>query len=91
MSYLCWFLSQQTQRSERPVIDRTGLAGTFDFKLSFLPEQADDRTSDSLPAELRDRPTLFAALKEQLGLRLIPENGPVQYFVIDHVDRPTPN
>jgi len=91
MSYLCWFLSLQVQDKERPVIDRTGLAGTFDFNLSFLPDQAADRALDRLPAEMRDRPSLFSAVKEQLGLRLVPENGPVQYFVIDHIERPSPN
>ena len=91
MAYLCWFLGQQTQDKQRPVIDRTGLTGTFDFKLSFLPEQAADGDPDRLPKELRDRPSLYAALREQLGLRLVPENGPVKYFMIDHVDLPSAN
>lgn len=91
MSYLCWFLGQQTQDKERPVIDRTGLPGTFDFKLSFMPEQAAHGDPDRLPPELHDLPSLFAAVKEQLGLRLVPENGPVEYFVIDHVERPSAN
>ncbi len=91
MAYLCWFLGQQTQDKERPVIDRTGLAGTFDFKLAFLPEQAAHGDPDRLPPELHDLPSLPAAVKEQLGLRLVPEDGPVQYFVIDHVERPSAN
>lgn len=91
MSYLCWFLSQLTQDKERPVIDRTGLTGTFDFMLSFLPEQVANSSDDHLLTELHDRPSLFTALKEQLGLRLVPENGPVQYFVVDRVDRPSAN
>ena len=91
MSYLCWFLGQQTQDKERPVIDRTGLTGTYDFKLSFIPEQLTNGDPDRLPTELRRLPSLFAALKEQLGLRLVPENGPVQYLVIEHVDRPSPD
>jgi uncharacterized protein (TIGR03435 family) len=91
MSYLCWFLGQQVQDTQRPVIDRTGLSGTYDFKLSFLPEEAANRSENDMPAELRDRPPLSAALKQQLGLRLIPENGPVQYFVVDQVDRPSAN
>jgi len=89
MAYLCWFLGQQ--ESERPVIDKTGLTGTYDFKLSFLPPHAADRAEGHLPADLQDRPTLAAALKEQLGLKLVPENGPIPYFVIDHVDRPSSN
>jgi uncharacterized protein (TIGR03435 family) len=91
MTYFCWFLGQQTQDQSRPVIDRTGLPGTFDFTLSFLPGQAAGGDPDRLSPELRDRPSLSQALKEQLGLRLVPENGPVQYFVIDQVQRPSAN
>lgn len=91
MPYFCWFLGQQTQDKERPVLDRTGLTGTYDFKLSFLPEQLANGDAGQLPAEVRDKPSLAAALKEQLGLRLMPESGPVQYYVIDSVERPSPN
>ncbi len=89
MAYFCWFLGQQTQDKERPVLDRTGMPGTYDFKLSFAPEQLGD--SDRLSPEFRDKPTLATALKEQLGLRLAPETGSVQYYVIDTVERPSPN
>lgn len=91
MAYLCWFLGQQTQDRQRPVIDRTGLAGTYDFELSFLPEQIASGDADHIPVELRDKPPLAVAVKEQLGLRLVPEDGPVQYFEIEHVERPTAN
>jgi bla regulator protein BlaR1 len=40
---------------------------------------------------LQDRPSLFDALKDQLGLKLQPEKGPVEYYVIDHVDKPSAN
>jgi uncharacterized protein (TIGR03435 family) len=41
MAYFCWLLGQQIQDKERPVIDETGLTGTYDFKLSFLPDSTD--------------------------------------------------
>ncbi len=91
MAYLCWFLGQQVQDKERPVIDRTGLTGTYDFKLTFLPEQFGTADPDRIPADVRDKPPLATSLKEQLGLQLLPENGPVQYFVIDRVERPSAN
>lgn len=91
MAYFCWFLGQQVQDKERPVIDRTGLPSTYDFKLSFMPDQVGSGDPDRVPAELREKPSLSAALREQLGLRLVPENGPVQYYVVDTVERPSPN
>jgi uncharacterized protein (TIGR03435 family) len=38
-----------------------------------------------------DRPSLFDAVKEQLGLKLQAEKGPVEYYVIDHVEKPSEN
>jgi uncharacterized protein (TIGR03435 family) len=76
--------------ADRPVVDRTGLSGGFDFDLSFpeLATPADRRGggpgSDSGGA-------IFAAVREQLGLRLEPARGPLEFLVIDAVTRPTPN
>jgi uncharacterized protein (TIGR03435 family) len=64
----------------RPVFDMTELAGKFSFSLYFSPDGAGDE------------PPLFAALQEQLGLRLDARKGPVELLVIDHVERvPTEN
>ncbi|MGC2208483.1 MAG: TIGR03435 family protein [Candidatus Korobacteraceae bacterium] len=41
--------------------------------------------------EALDRPSIFDALKEQLGLKLAAQRGPVQYLVIDHIERPSEN
>jgi uncharacterized protein (TIGR03435 family) len=91
MKYFCWWLGQQLQRDERPVIDKTGLDKSYNFTLSFAPELPPDVPKDSLPPELRDRPSIFEALKDQLGLKLTPETGPVESLVIDHVERPSEN
>jgi uncharacterized protein (TIGR03435 family) len=61
----------------RLVFDRTGLKGTFDVNL----EWAEDATSD--------KPSIFAAVQEQLGLKLDLVREPVDVVVIDHVERPT--
>ena len=90
MPYFCWMLGQILQGDERPVVDMTGLSGFYDFKLSFLPSLPQEE-HDKLSAEALDRPSLFDALEEQLGLKLTAQKGQVQYFVIDHVDRPTEN
>ncbi len=87
MPYFCWFLGQLLQSHQRPVVDNTGLTGNYDFTLSFAPV----RPPDAPPDESETRPTLFDALKDQLGLKLVPQKGPVEYFIIDHVDRPSAN
>jgi uncharacterized protein (TIGR03435 family) len=65
---------------ERVVVDRTGLAGSFDVELDWSADQPDS-----------DKPSLVAAVQEQLGLKLEAERGPVEIIVIDHVERPSPN
>jgi uncharacterized protein (TIGR03435 family) len=76
----------------RDVVDRTGLSGTFDVDLLFIPEIA----LGGIPAEriARDplyqgRAGFFTALPEQLGLKLEPTTGAVQVLVVDRADRPT--
>jgi uncharacterized protein (TIGR03435 family) len=75
-----------TQRVGRPVINRTGLAGEFQFELSWLQEM-----QAAAPAAANDGPSLFTALQEQLGLKLESSRGPVELLVIESVERPTPN
>jgi len=77
----------------RPVVDKTGFTGEFDVKLSF---NADDillgMPGDPGGARLStdpNLPSIFAALEEQLGLKLSPGKGPVEVLVIDHAERPT--
>jgi uncharacterized protein (TIGR03435 family) len=88
---LCYQLEQILQRDERPVIDRTGLPGYYDFTLAFLPELPPGFNKDNLPEAMPERPSIFDALKQQLGLKLEAQKGPVDYFVIDHVEKPAEN
>ncbi len=91
MIYLTWFLSQILQNDGRPVVDETGLRGNYDFVLSYRPILPPDAPADSIPPEDRDLPTLFDALRTQLGLRLTATRGPVDHFVIDQIEKPTAN
>jgi len=69
----------------QPILDRTNLGGTFDILLQFIDEVPGGPLSDS------PGPTVFMALQEQLGLKLESAKGPVEFLVIDHVERPTAN
>jgi len=91
MVYLTWWLGQQLQRDERPVIDKTGLDKNYDFTLSFLPPLPPEFSKDDLPPEVRDKPSLFDAVRDQLGLKLEAQKGPVEHYVIDRIERPSEN
>lgn len=91
MPCLCWMLSQLLQGDERPVADMTGHTGFYNVNLSFLPSDLSPQQIDQLPAAMRDRPSLFDAFKEQLGLKRTAGKGPGRYFVIDHIERPSAN
>src|ERR1035438_8379573 len=79
----------------RPVLDRTGLPGRYDFLLTFRP----DIGSCSQPAEGRgseavnpgDGPSIFTAIQEQLGLKLEAIKGPVEIIVVDHAEKADAN
>jgi uncharacterized protein (TIGR03435 family) len=67
-----------------PVIDKTGLTGRFDIHLEFAREATSSATSD-------DKPSIFVALSEQLGLKLSSDKAPVDVIVVDSVSKPTAN
>jgi uncharacterized protein (TIGR03435 family) len=67
-----------------PVLDRTGFTGSFKVRLEFAPLAPGHDTEST-------KPSIFAALDEQLGLRLESEKGAEQVLVIDHVERPSQN
>jgi uncharacterized protein (TIGR03435 family) len=81
---------------QRVVVDRTGLAGNFDFDLTWSPDQFQGGGPlGPLPGSERpvgsdsSAPSIFTALEEQLGLKLASQKGPVDVLVIDRVERPT--
>jgi uncharacterized protein (TIGR03435 family) len=77
----------------RVVTDRTGLSGSFDVDLQFSPEGVEGLAPSSLdqPVPFTDKPSLFTALQEQLGLKLESTEGPVDVLVIDRAERPDPD
>ena len=91
MKYLSYWLGQQLQNDGRPVVDETGLGESYDFTLSFSPQLPPNVSRDRLPPELQELPSIFEAVKQQLGLNLEAIKGPVEYLVIDHIEKPSAN
>jgi uncharacterized protein (TIGR03435 family) len=101
-SQIAWNL---IQFAGRKVIDKTGLTGQYDFDLTWTPWQS--RASGmggnsgfdghqgaggaTAPAAVSPGLSIFAAIQQQLGLKLKPARGPVKALVVDHVELPTPN
>src|ERR1700722_19528174 len=73
---------------DRPVLDRTGLTGRFDFALEFAPPMSDPPAPSTNLASDPAGPTFLQALKEQLGLRLDAQTGPFDVLVLDYVEEP---
>lgn len=95
MEYFASFL-KSIGNLDRPVLNRTGLNGTFDLALEWTPDfpglpglgpQPDlvGRGSDV------QGPSFAEALRDQLGLRLEPSNGEIQVLLIDHIEHPSAN
>jgi len=79
-----WLADQLSMSADRPVRDKTGLAGMYSFKLDFSPP------GNTAAAE-SDIPSMFTAVQDQLGLRLEPQQAPVEVLVIDSAEKPSGN
>lgn len=75
----------------RPVLDQTGLQGFFDYKLEWSPDEMQLRSQEALPETEGNAPSLVAALREQVGLRLVSTRGPADLIVVEKAHRSTPN
>ena len=76
---------------DRPVVDKTELTGRYDFDLEWAPDES--QFGGEVPSAGADAPStpLFAAIQQQLGLRLEATRGPVEALVIDKAERPSAN
>ena len=75
---------------QRLTLNHTGLAGGFDVELTWTPEPA----AAAPPDPLRDDGpggSIFSALQDQLGLKLVSERGPVEVLIIDRLQQPSEN
>ena len=69
-----------------PIVDKTGLSGTFDFKLSYQVANEFGNDPDGTSGL-----SIFAALQQQLGLKLTRKKAPMEYLVLDHSEKPSLN
>lgn len=79
------FCLMMTYFMDRPVVDKTGLAGRYDFLLKYTFDETRAPADGSAPA------TIFTAIQEQLGLKLEPVKTATDVMVIDKVERPGEN
>jgi uncharacterized protein (TIGR03435 family) len=76
---------------DRPVVDKTGLTGRFDFDLTWAPDASQFGGEVPVAPSDASSPVFFTAIREQLGLRLEATRGPVEVLVVDDAQRPSPN
>ncbi len=87
MARLADLMSQPFLGIGRPVVDKTGLTSTYDFTLKWTPDQIPNGASPNDDSG----PSIFTAIQEQLGLKLVPAKGPVEVLVIDQIEKPSPD
>jgi uncharacterized protein (TIGR03435 family) len=68
-------------RMDRPVVDQSGLEGPWTIDLQWAPD------TGGAPVDDPTAPSLFTAMQEQLGLRLVATKGPVKFLVVDHIEK----
>jgi uncharacterized protein (TIGR03435 family) len=85
---------------DRPVIDKTGLAGMFDIHLEYAPDNTmgvsarlngEDAPALAAPPSDAAGLSIFTAIQQQLGLKLSPEKGPIEVLIVDSIERPSEN
>lgn len=75
-----------TQLLQRPIVDKTGLRGKYVMNLQYTPDTGDATDSPDFTG-----PSIFTALQQQLGLKLVSSRGPVKTLVIDRIEPPSEN
>jgi bla regulator protein blaR1 len=88
----CSYLSRVTGHT---IVDKTELTAKFDIRLEYLPDRAIPGPTagdqPDVPPDIEPAASLFTALEQQLGLKLVPVKGNRQVIVIDHIEKPSGN
>jgi len=72
---------------DRPVVDQTGLKGTYDIKMTYTPNIPSNRASEPGPDDI----SVFTAVEVQLGLKLEAQKAKLEVLVVEHVEKPSEN
>jgi uncharacterized protein (TIGR03435 family) len=88
-----WIVSNVSGQTHRFVVDKTGLTGKYSFDLKWNPLEGEDVPQSVLDqySDFKNQPGLVDAIQEQLGLKLESAKGPVDVYVIDHIEKPSPD
>jgi uncharacterized protein (TIGR03435 family) len=82
--------SLQTAVLDRPVVDKTGIEGRYDFTLDWMPDDSQFASfGPRQPIPDNGKPNTFEAFQEQLGLKLEATQAPADVFVIDKIEHPS--
>jgi uncharacterized protein (TIGR03435 family) len=91
MRWFVHWLDFDSELADRLVVDRTGLSGNYDFVLKGIAINHPSRPGMALAPPEEFTVSIFTALQQQLGLKLVSQKAPVEVLVINHVERPSPN
>jgi bla regulator protein blaR1 len=92
IQFLIGILECNPEIGGREVVDKTGLTGSYDISLKWAPMQTAPAAGESTGAPSPDEgASLFTAIEEQLGLKLVPAKAPSEVLVIDRIEQPTAN
>jgi len=81
-------LTTRPLKVDRPVIDKTGLNGSYDFSLTFAGNAAELKSNlEGLDRGTGSGPSIFTVVQQQLGLKLEPRKGPVEILVIEQASK----
>jgi uncharacterized protein (TIGR03435 family) len=88
---LAWLMEPLSILLGRPVLDKTGVTGVYDFTLEWMPDEAQVRSGETTVSTDSSNPSLGAALLEQLGLKLQGQKGPVQILIVERAEKASVN
>ncbi len=90
MEFLAAYLPMVSQL-ERPVVDRTGMSGAYDYTLQWTRAKEGQLLGSDPMTDVEGGITFLTALREQLGMKLIPATAPMNILVVDHIEKPSAN